>query len=120
YFYRLLGHYDMAIDILENAEYCGLDSTEQVYLNELKFDISEENALRSYGYRAILMDTVFTDSSSYTVPGGSGQKPYLFRSTLNDVDDISFDPGCGYKPYSYDVDEPTINFEVYPNPNDGT
>ena len=114
--YRLIGHPSIALSFLHNAEYCGLDSLEQAYVNHWKFSISEEMAKVNYGYEAFLMDTVFTDTSAYTLPADNGDMSYAFGSTINSLFGISYQTGCGGQSNSTSTNLPTRALNIYPNP----
>lgn len=115
--FRLIGHRDIAIDILENAEKCDLDSLDQAFLNKWKFIFEEEVEIIEYGYEAYLTDTVFTDSSGYTVPRGQSISEYEFTSTIYSVDSIVYTDGCSRKPEIFEEATDEISLKIYPNPS---
>ena len=117
--YRLIGHPTMALSILYNTEYCGLDSVEQAYVNHWKFNISEEVAKVNFGYEAFLMDTTFTDTSGYMYPCNEGGTEYGFGSILNSLYGIDYLNDCSGQTNSTAVSDQSQGLGVYPNPTNG-
>jgi hypothetical protein len=117
-FLRIFGKYDLAIDILNNIEYCGtIDSLEQAVLNKFKFNILEKKACVNYGYEASLIDTTFTDTSSFTRPIHQDVKSYGFNSVINDLNNVSFVNDCNGRMANTNSHNKEVQISVYPNPS---
>ncbi len=112
--FHLLGDYSLAIQILENAELCGLDFTEQQHLNEWKFRYTEEFRKFLFGVEAQNLDTNWVDTSNYIRP--IQQAFGEFGSFIVDRQSVNFF-NCS-QPKAPIRDE-GISIDIYPNPSNG-
>ena len=115
HFYHLINQRTMALSILYNTEYCGLNKFEQRHLNAYKYSLEEERSRLTYGYTADLKDTVFADTSHYTFPTNEGPTQYQFGSQINSLYSVVFANSCSGQNESKATN--TIEgISVYPNP----
>lgn len=116
--FHLLGNTNMAILTLVNAESCGLDSLEQVYVNHWKAELDEEIRKVDFGYEAEFKDTVWIDTTLYNIP--TNQLNGNFGSEITGVNSVTF-YNCA-NPRIKISDETilsNVQLSVYPNPNNG-
>lgn len=119
--FRMIGHTDMGLSILQNTDLCPLDSAEQSEINRWKFVFEEEIAKRAATDFIPLTDTTFTDTSQYHQPTVTQIQDSYFGSVINSVSSITY-RGCmgGSKaPKSVLNTSESSNLKIYPNPSNG-
>lgn len=120
---HFLGKHDLALWTIANAESCGLDSTEQAYVNHWKFELNQEFRKREYGFMAEEKDTNWVDTTYYHQP--VSQNFGHFGSTIINAQTIDFYNCANTRSPLVDknkvVENEDTNFEfsVFPNPNSG-
>ncbi len=116
--FHLLGKNNLAILTLLNTESCGLDSSEQVYVNHWKVQLDEEVKKTYVGYQAEFMDSTWIDTTLYNIP--TQQAFGNFGSTIQSAKTIEF-YNCGNYRTAIKTDdkESAIDLSIYPNPNQG-
>ena len=115
HFYHLIGQRTMALSILYNTEYCGLNKFEQRHLNAYKYSLEEERSRLNFGYIADLNDTVFVDTSHYTFPSDQGPVQYKFGSQINGLYSVVFANSCSGQNESKAANS-IEGISIYPNP----
>ncbi len=117
--FHSLGKTDLALQLLLNAESCGLDSLEQVHVNHWKKELQTEINQVNYGVDAAYMDTTWVDTTVYNPP--TNQLYGGFGSYITDINSVQFF-ACGNNRALGLGDETATNFvpvSIYPNPNTG-
>jgi hypothetical protein len=117
--FRMIGHTDKGLDILQNTNLCVLDSMEQLVLNQWMFVFEEEMAKQIIGPTAYGVDTVYTDISGYYTPTGSQATEYYFGSVINSVSSVTYRTCVGSKTPETIEEIGNYQFTVYPNPSNG-
>lgn len=118
--FRMLGHTDMGLNILQNTNFCVLDSAEQAVLNKWMFVFEEELAKQQFGELAYGMDTTFTDTSGYYTPIKYRATEYYFGSVINSLSSVTYRTCSGAKSADPNLaDDKAYEFVLYPNPSNG-
>ncbi|MFD1551868.1 hypothetical protein DNU06_01785 [Putridiphycobacter roseus] len=114
--YLSINHPKIALSILNNTEYCGLNALDQKIVNFNKFGINEYLSKEAFGYKAFLTDSVFTDSTGFKTSLSNELNYYTFNSIINSVEDIDFRNNCGPHQKSNILNK-DLSFNLYPNPS---
>jgi hypothetical protein len=117
--FRMLGHTETGLDILQNIDLCFLDSSEQVVMNEWKFEFEEEIAKNQLGTVAYGIDTILTDVSGYYEPTNSQVTEYYFGSAINNISNITYRSCTGTRTPEDNFVKNIFPFRLYPNPSNG-
>ena len=117
--FRMLGHTETGLDILQNVDLCFLDSSEQVVMNEWKFEFEEEIAKNQLGTVAYGIDTILTDVSGYYEPTSSQVTEYYFGSVINSISNITYRSCTGTRTPVDNFVKNIFPFRLYPNPSNG-
>ena len=117
--FRMLGHTQTGLDILQNLNLCNLDSTEQVVLNDWMFVYEEQLAKQNIGFEAYGIDTVYTDTSGYQIPTSTQAIQFTFGSVINSLTSINYRSCSGSLKPEEDETIRNSSFTIYPNPSDG-
>jgi hypothetical protein len=111
--FRVIGQTQIGLNILNELEYCGIDSTEQAELNHWKNVFSEDLVVEQIG-NAALDSVIEIDTTGYILPDLQVNQ-FSFGAIINDLNNISY-PNCDY----YNTREKDIlasqSLQLYPNP----
>jgi len=113
---RLVGHINIGIDILNELENCGLDSTEQEQLNHWKAVYLTEYTLQESNTSSF--DTIVSPDTTNFLNPGLVINNYSFGAIIDNINAIQY-PNCDFyntksliKPIS------KFQFTIFPNPAD--
>jgi len=117
--FRMLGHTETGLDILQNVSLCDIDSNERKALNELLAIYESETNKRSIGSSAYGIDSIFADIDSYQTPSASQATEFTFGSVINSLTSINYRSCSGSLMPEEDETNRSSSFTIYPNPSDG-
>lgn len=110
--FRVIGHSQIGLNILDELEYCGLDSTEQAEINYWKTQFSEDLVIEAVGETAV--DSVIViDTNGYITPA-LAVNAYSFGANIQGLNEINY-PNCDF----FEHRNARITGDellVYPNP----
>lgn len=115
--FRLIGHSEIGLNIMDGIENCGLDSSEQQYLNYWKTEYTKVLIFDEIGVNA-LDSNIIIDTANYNLPIPLVFNQYYFGAQINGLFDIAY-PNCEY--YTPDKMLKEFNkpeFAIFPNPAD--
>jgi hypothetical protein len=117
--YRMLGHTNTGLDILQNISLCPIDSSERAALNELMAIYENEAIKRAIGASAYGVDTVYVNIANYTTPSASQATEFNFGSVINSLSSVNYRTCNSGSLKPEDESNRTTSFLMYPNPSDG-
>lgn len=112
--FHLLENRSLAVQLLENAESCGVEAQEQVHINHWKTALETEDAKIAYGYQAEFIDTTWVDTSGYRTPQPQ-QKFGNFNTFIQSPQVVDIN-SCSNNKLLSEGDNSYLNLSVYPNP----
>jgi len=112
HFFRVTGHSEIGLHLLNELEYCGLDSVEQDQLNYWKTQFAGDQFIEELG-PDILDTLIVIDTTGYIQPQ-LAVNAYSFGALIYGLNEISY-PNCHF--YARDLDRQQHDeLIVYPNP----
>jgi len=112
--FRVIGQPQIGLNILQELEFCGIDSVEQAQLNDWKTLFSEDIIVRQIGIDAI-DSTIVIDTTSYIVPELNVNQ-YSFGAVINSLNDIQY-PNCDFFHSKELIQKRNAKqLNLYPNP----
>lgn len=116
--FRSLHLYSQASELLDELDYCGIDSAEQLVLNSWRKEFDLNVLVDQIGF-AVLDSAVSVDTSGYTSPVSYQPVRYFIGSIINGVNDILY-VGCTenapYRMWNGKSIFVKSNLNVAPNP----
>ena len=112
---RLIGHTDVGLNILEELEFCGLDSTEQAQLNDLKSEYLNAIVLQETNVSSF--DTIVEPDVSEFLNPSQVTNNFSFGAIINDLNSIQY-PNCDFyqSKLIMSKEEKQNQLRLYPNP----
>lgn len=112
--FHLIGNRDKAVEVLVNAENCGVLVDDQIRINYWKKVYQTEMAKISYGYEAEFLDTIWVDTTAYLTPN-TQQQFGNFGSVIYSPN-VIVSSGCSSNAKMFQSNDEVVELEVYPNP----
>lgn len=112
--FHLLSNRQLAIQLLENAESCGVEAQEHFHINHWKKMLATEQAKIDFGYEAEFIDTTWVDTTGYRVPQPQ-QSFGDFNSFIQSPQNVNINSCSNNKLLSENANS-NLNVNVYPNP----
>lgn len=118
--FRMLGHTDTGLEILQNLSDCDLDSAERAALNQIMFIYEEETVKQGLGYTGYRSDTTYIDASQYATPTATQASEFYFGSVINSLSSVTY-RSCSANKQQVKEDDmrAQLTFAIFPNPTDG-
>ncbi|MBI1837812.1 MAG: T9SS type A sorting domain-containing protein [Flavobacteriia bacterium] len=114
--FRVIQRSDIGYNILNELEYCGLDSLEQLELNYWKKEYSKDLEIIEIGFDAI-DSLIIIDTINYQIPTDLEINQYHFGAEIQNINNILY-PNCNYFEKAELSDIENFNeIIVYPNPS---
>lgn len=110
---RVIGHAEAGLELLNQVDLCGVDSTEQLVLNYWKTEFAEDVAVALLGLAA-LDSVIVVDTTGYLSPSGMAWNDASFGALFTSPLLIDY-PACNYALRGA-TDESSTRLVIYPNP----
>lgn len=119
---RLLNKDELALEIILNYELCGLDSIQQLHVNELKKSILMDLSIKKNGKleAAFDMEIRKVDTTGFAIPTAQVTPSMYFGCEIASPNDVRF-TSCVQGKMPFDTGDNIGQYaSLYPNPNDGS